>query len=143
MLQAWGRGPFDNLLAEVGSSGIRATLSRDTPEGPDFFRAIDTVKKRAQREKSYAPLEAGADVAASDDPTGRAALGHIGFDVFSGPARVDAGGEGCAVERHRVPGSQQQAGGLLRRKPKAHQTKCDDLAAGVRQRSSAVDGIPA
>lgn len=69
LLQNWGRGPFDELLAEVGSSGIRATLSRDTPEGPDFFRAIDTVKKRAQREKSFAPLEAGTDVAVSDSST--------------------------------------------------------------------------
>lgn len=66
LLQNWGRGPFDELLAEVGVSGIRATLSRDTPDGPDFFRAIDTVKKRAQREKTYATLDVGTDVAASD-----------------------------------------------------------------------------
>ena len=67
LLQTWGRRPFEELLSEVGSSGIRATLSRDTPEGPDFFRAIDTVKKRAQREKTHASLDAGADVAASSD----------------------------------------------------------------------------
>jgi RNA polymerase sigma factor (sigma-70 family) len=65
LLQQWGRGPFDSLLAEVGTMGIRTTLSRDTPDGPDFFRAIDTVKKRAQREKSFAPLDDGANVAAS------------------------------------------------------------------------------
>ena len=66
LLQQWGRGPFDELLAEVGVSGIRATLSRDTPDGPDFFRAIDTVKKRAQREKSYTSLDSSTDVAAGD-----------------------------------------------------------------------------
>ena len=66
LLQTWGRGPFDELLAEVGDTGIRAALSRDTPEGPDFFRAIDTVKKRAQREKSFASLDASTDVAAGD-----------------------------------------------------------------------------
>ncbi|MDB5350929.1 MAG: DNA-directed polymerase specialized sigma subunit, sigma24 [Planctomycetota bacterium] len=66
LLQNWGRNAFDGLLAEVGTIGIRATLSRDTPDGPDFFRAIDTVKKRAQREKSFAPLNEGANVAGSD-----------------------------------------------------------------------------
>ena len=66
LLQNWGREPFDELLAEVGVSGIRATLSRDTPDGPDFFRAIDTVKKRAQREKSYTSLDSSTDVAGGD-----------------------------------------------------------------------------
>ena len=77
LLQTWGRRPFDGLLAEVGASGIRATLSRDTPEGPDFFRAIDTVKKRAQREKTFATLDAGADVAASADPSAESWRGAL------------------------------------------------------------------
>ena len=66
LLQAWGRGPFDELLAEVGDTGIRVALSRDTPEGPEFFRAIDTVKKRSQREKTFTSLDAGTDVANAD-----------------------------------------------------------------------------
>jgi len=77
LLQTWGRKPFDGLLTEVGSSGIRATLSRDTPEGPDFFRAIDTVKKRAQRERSFAPLDAGAELAASNNPTAESWRGAL------------------------------------------------------------------
>jgi len=32
-------------------------LSRETAEGPDFFRAIDMVKKRAQRERSFQPID--------------------------------------------------------------------------------------
>lgn len=62
LLQTLGRGRFDGLLADIGESGIREVLSRETPEGPDFFRAIDTVKKRAQREKTFQPIDA-VDVA--------------------------------------------------------------------------------
>lgn len=65
LLQNWGREPFDGLLAEVGLFGIRETLSRDTSQGPEFFRAIDTVKKRSQREKTFAPLDEGANVASA------------------------------------------------------------------------------
>ncbi len=57
LLQGLGRDRFDQLLGDVGQSGIRDVLSRETAEGPDFFRAIDTVKKRAQRERSYQPLD--------------------------------------------------------------------------------------
>jgi len=64
LLQNLGRQPFDSLVAEIGHSGIRDVLSKETADGPDFFRAIDTVKKRAQREKTYQPLEA-AEVLAS------------------------------------------------------------------------------
>jgi RNA polymerase sigma factor (sigma-70 family) len=57
LLQTLGRDRFDQLLAEVGHYGIRDVLSRETPEGPDFFRAIDTIKKRAQRERTFQPLD--------------------------------------------------------------------------------------
>ena len=57
LLQTFGRDRFDQLLSEVGQFGIRDVLSRETADGPDFFRAIDTVKKRAQRERSFQPLE--------------------------------------------------------------------------------------
>lgn len=62
LLQTLGRDRFDGLLTDIGQSGIRDVLSRETPEGPDFFRAIDTVKKRAQREKTFQPIDA-VDVA--------------------------------------------------------------------------------
>jgi len=57
LLQNLGRSRFDSLLSEIGQVGIRDVLSRETAEGPDFFRAIDTVKKRAQRERSFQPLD--------------------------------------------------------------------------------------
>jgi RNA polymerase sigma factor (sigma-70 family) len=57
LLQGLGRDRFDQLLSEVGQSGIRDVLSRETADGPDFFRAIDTVKKRAQRERSFQTLD--------------------------------------------------------------------------------------
>ncbi len=57
LLQTLGRDQFDQLVSEVGQFGIRDVLSRETADGPDFFRAIDSVKKRAQRERSYQPLE--------------------------------------------------------------------------------------
>ena len=72
LLQTLGRERFDQLLAEVGEYGIRDILSRETAEGPDFFRAIDTVKKRAQRERTFQPLDF-VDVASMnrpDDPSG-------------------------------------------------------------------------
>jgi RNA polymerase sigma factor (sigma-70 family) len=58
LLQTLGRERFDGLLGEIGETGIRDVLSRETAEGPDFFRAIDTVKKRAQRERTYQPIDA-------------------------------------------------------------------------------------
>ncbi|GAC1463865.1 MAG: hypothetical protein NVSMB9_01820 [Isosphaeraceae bacterium] len=57
LLQTFGRARFDHLLGDIGQNGIRDVLSRETEEGPDFFRAIDTVKKRAQREKTFQPLD--------------------------------------------------------------------------------------
>jgi len=53
LLQQLGSSRFDNLVSEVGHSGIREVLSRETNEGVDFFRAVDMVKKRAQREKVH------------------------------------------------------------------------------------------
>ncbi|MGA2701112.1 MAG: sigma-70 family RNA polymerase sigma factor [Isosphaeraceae bacterium] len=57
LLQNLGRPQFDSLMAEIGHAGIRDVLSRETAEGPDFFRAVDTVKKRAQRERNFQPLD--------------------------------------------------------------------------------------
>jgi RNA polymerase sigma factor (sigma-70 family) len=67
LLQTFGRDRFDLLLSEVGQFGIRDVLSRETADGPDFFRAIDTVKKRAQRERNFQPLDT-VDLAAMNQP---------------------------------------------------------------------------
>ncbi len=66
LLQNLGRTRFDQLAGEIGQFGIRDVLSRETADGPDFFRAIDTVKKRAQREKSFQPLDT-IDVASTSN----------------------------------------------------------------------------
>jgi DNA-directed RNA polymerase specialized sigma24 family protein len=64
LLQNLGRPQFDSLMAEIGHAGICDVLSRETAEGQGFFRAVDTVKKRAQRERSFQPLDT-IDVVAS------------------------------------------------------------------------------
>ncbi len=57
LLQQLGSHRFDSLVSEVGHSGIRDVLSRETNEGVDFFRAVDMVKKRAQREKVHQSID--------------------------------------------------------------------------------------
>jgi RNA polymerase sigma factor (sigma-70 family) len=57
LLQQLGRDRFDSLIADVGHTGIRDVLSRETNEGLDFFRAVDMVKKRAQRERVYQSID--------------------------------------------------------------------------------------
>jgi DNA-binding CsgD family transcriptional regulator len=57
LLQSMGRERFDTLVGEVGHWGIRDVFSRETSEGLAFFRAVDMVKKRAQREKVYQSLD--------------------------------------------------------------------------------------
>jgi DNA-binding NarL/FixJ family response regulator len=64
LLQQLGRARFDGLLADVGRSGVKEVLSRETTEGDDFFRAVDMVKKRAQRERVHQSLDS-IDVAGS------------------------------------------------------------------------------
>lgn len=67
LLNNLGRSRFDALLGEIGQFGIRDVLSRETAEGPDFFRAIDTVKKRAQRERTFQPLDTVAATASTPE----------------------------------------------------------------------------
>jgi DNA-binding CsgD family transcriptional regulator len=58
LLQQLGRAQFEALLGDVDRSGIKEVFSRETSEGLDFFRAVDMVKKRAQRERVHQSLEA-------------------------------------------------------------------------------------
>jgi hypothetical protein len=64
LLQQLGRDRFDGLVSDVGHSGIKDVFSRETNEGADFFRAVDMVKKRSQRERVFLPIDA-VDVPAS------------------------------------------------------------------------------
>jgi RNA polymerase sigma factor (sigma-70 family) len=64
LLHQLGRDRFDALVSNVGRVGIKDVFSRETNDGLAFFRAVDMVKKRAQRERAYQPLDA-VDVPAS------------------------------------------------------------------------------
>lgn len=57
LLQNLGRQRFDALVGDVGRWGIRDVFSRETSDGIAFFRAVDMVKKRAQREKTHQSLD--------------------------------------------------------------------------------------
>jgi DNA-binding CsgD family transcriptional regulator len=69
LLEGLGRDRFDQLVGDVGRLGIPEVLSRETAEGPDFFRAVDMVKKRAQRVKTFQPLDEQAAAASSSTST--------------------------------------------------------------------------
>ena len=73
LLQQLGRNRFDSLVGDIGHSGIKDVFSRETDEGIDFFRAVDMIKKRAQRERVYQPLDA-VDVPASSTSSESARL---------------------------------------------------------------------
>lgn len=64
MLQQLGRSRFDALVGDVGRWGIREVFTRETSDGIAFFRAVDMVKKRAQRERVHQSIE-NIDVPAS------------------------------------------------------------------------------
>ena len=66
LLQQLGRRSFDSLIIDVGHSGIKDVFTRETSEGLAFFRAVDMVKKRAQRERVHHSLDA-LDVAGPSD----------------------------------------------------------------------------
>jgi DNA-binding CsgD family transcriptional regulator len=74
LLQNLGRSRFDTLVADVGKSGIREVFTRETSEGIAFFRAVDMVKKRAQREKLHQSLDSVDIASPSLEAGGRAAL---------------------------------------------------------------------
>jgi RNA polymerase sigma factor (sigma-70 family) len=57
LLQNLGRQRFDTLVSDVGHWGVKEVFSRETSEGVAFFRAVDMVKKRAQRERIHQSLD--------------------------------------------------------------------------------------
>ncbi len=69
LLQKLGRGSFDSLISDVGNWGIKEVFTRETSEGVAFFRAVDMVKKRAQRERIHQSLDS-LDVAGPTNEPG-------------------------------------------------------------------------
>jgi RNA polymerase sigma factor (sigma-70 family) len=69
LLQNMGRGRFDGLVSDVGNWGVKDTFSRETSDGLAFFRTVDMVKKRAQRERVHQSLDT-VDVASDDRKPG-------------------------------------------------------------------------
>jgi RNA polymerase sigma factor (sigma-70 family) len=67
LLQDLGRPRFEEMLGDIGHWGVKEILSKETNEGVDFFRAVDMVKKRAQRERNYQSLDLAQSVAAPSD----------------------------------------------------------------------------
>jgi DNA-binding CsgD family transcriptional regulator len=65
LLQGMGRGQFDALVTDVGHSGVKDVFSRETSGGLAFFRAVDMVKKRAQRERIHQSIDS-VDVSGED-----------------------------------------------------------------------------
>jgi len=57
LLENLERDHFDALVGDIGNLGIRDVVNRETEQGPGFFRAVDTIKKRAQRERGFQPLD--------------------------------------------------------------------------------------
>jgi RNA polymerase sigma factor (sigma-70 family) len=67
LLASMGRQRFESLVIDVGHAGVRQVFSRESSDGPAFFRAVDMVKKRALREKVHQSLEAVDVPAATND----------------------------------------------------------------------------
>jgi RNA polymerase sigma factor (sigma-70 family) len=76
LLQNLGRGSLDSLISDIGHSGIRDVFTRETSEGLAFFRAVDMVKKRAQRERIHQSLDS-IDVASANDDQGESASQRV------------------------------------------------------------------
>jgi len=83
LLQNLGRQRFDALASDVGQSGIREVFSRETSDGIAFFRAVDMVKKRAQREKVHHSLDSVDVPSHRDDQQARTALRTALQDAIS------------------------------------------------------------
>ncbi len=58
LLRTMGRPRFESLVSTVGVSRVKDVFNRDTSQGVAFFRAVDMVKKRAQRERIHTSLDA-------------------------------------------------------------------------------------
>ncbi|MBI1323520.1 hypothetical protein GC170_10090 [bacterium] len=60
LLERWGRDRFEDVAAEVGRSGLDRLTDRQEAVGLDFLRALDQVKKQAQRQQRKTPVSLAA-----------------------------------------------------------------------------------
>jgi RNA polymerase sigma factor (sigma-70 family) len=60
LLEGLGADGFDHLADAVGRHGVKQVLNWDSDPGPDFFRAVDRIKKSTQRARTFLPLDADA-----------------------------------------------------------------------------------
>ena len=81
LLEELGRPAFDQMVTAVGRQGIPQVLNRDSQLGPDFFRAVDMIKKRALRQRTFLALDEQPEPAAQTTST---TLGGDGADTWRG-----------------------------------------------------------
>jgi DNA-binding CsgD family transcriptional regulator len=55
LLDRWGRDRFEDVAIEVGRMGLNRLTDRNDLTGLDFLRALDQVKKQAQRQQRKSP----------------------------------------------------------------------------------------
>lgn len=70
LLQLLERNRFDSMLSQISERGIPQVLNRESPLGPDFFRTVDMIKKRALRQKSHLALDDQLDMPAANGGDG-------------------------------------------------------------------------
>jgi hypothetical protein len=56
LLERWGRDRFEDVASEVGRAGLNRLVDRGDALGLDFLRALDQVKKQAQRQQRKVTL---------------------------------------------------------------------------------------
>ena len=74
LIEGWRPDRFRSAVGEVSRRGVPAVFGRETPEGPGFFRAVDRIKKQAQRARSHVSLDAVGAPAARPEDRDRVAL---------------------------------------------------------------------
>jgi DNA-binding CsgD family transcriptional regulator len=75
LLEDLGTDGFSLLASGVGQHGVRQVLNWESDPGPEFFRAVDRIKKSTQRARVFLPLDAeaaGSDGVALVDPNSAA-----------------------------------------------------------------------
>ena len=67
LLQDLGRPRFEDMLGDIGHSGVKDVFTKETAEGADFFLRRRHDQKARQRERTYQSLDMAQSVAAPHD----------------------------------------------------------------------------